>query len=689
MTIPEFFRRYRVLRFPAAHIRTPEPMTLADFVAAVLSASPAAATKDAAPAWALCNDTGDGSGRPNGLIQVDFDHVADVPKLRAALAGYGGFLLVSASFSGHGVVAVGDVGQAVAASPAVVEELVYAPLRQYLRACGIDAEIDPKCNKPSQLRFEPRDADAWISPMPARLVADASALDWHPVSGLAAALAPMGGPAGYAAALACIGMAADLRSRMTADSAAYAARAWCVVVGDPGCGKTTLLNAVQDVARRLGVTVSDPKNAPTLRDHILACGCDEMLEVPETGGKPQKRLVERERGADSLMVCVDEAGQRLRTRVADESCGSLAAMLRQCNGDRITLESTVKQERRGSYRVPAHVSVLLGTTLPQWAEYATFARQENGEARRVAEFIQPARTRDIFVDSAPAPDVAGAAAMLSRLRGAAELWADAGLAFEPAPEARGTVRAAVAWLCGLGLDASSAQSLVMCYATLCAGLRAAMAAPVQITDADVGACIGILRHVVEARATLAQACERKAAPQPDSAVWAEILAWVEANPRRDKILERIARRPPQYRRVYREMLAAGSLVAVKADGRYILRPASGEELERNEECAAKPAPQSPVEPSAPQSPAATTYADCPRAERDERLLAYYAQFRRDHEVRVGSRNNDLSALAYALQKAGMWDDAAQEFFATVAKNAGLGEAEVRRLMRKRKISEKS
>jgi len=686
MTVPEFFRRYRVLRFPAAHIRTPEPLTLADFVAAVLSASPAAATKDAAPAWALCNDTGDGSGRPNGLIQVDFDHVADVPKLRAALADYGGFLLVAASFSGHGVVAVGDVGRSVSASPEAVEAFVYAPLRQYLQSCGIDADIDAKCNRPSQLRYETRDVHAWVSPVPCRLVADASALDWHPVAGLAAALAPMGGPAGYAAALACIGMAADLRSRMTPDSAAYAARAWCVVVGDPGCGKTTLLNAVQDVARRLGVTVSDPKNAPTLRDHILACGCDEVLEVPETGGgKPQKRLVERERGADPLMVCVDEAGQRLRTRVADESCGSLAAMLRQCNGDRITLESTVKQEHRGSYRVPAHVSVLLGTTLPQWAEYAALCRQENGEARRVAEFVQPARPRDIFVDSAPAPDVAGAVDMLSRLRGAAELWADAGIAFEPAPEARGTVRAAVAWLCGLGLDSSSAQSLVMCYATLCAGLRAALAAPVQITDADVGACIGILHHVVEARAMLAQAAERKAAPQPDSAVWAEILAWVEANPRRDKILERIARRPPQYRRVYREMLAAGSLVAAKSDGRYILRPASGEELERTEECAERPAPQPATAPPS----AAAAYADCPRAEREERLLAYYAQFRRDHAVQVGSRNNDLSALAYALQKAGMWDDAAQEFFATVAGKAGLGEPEVRKLMRKRKILEKS
>lgn len=680
MTSFDFLRRYPVVRFPTRSIRAPERLTLADFVASALSSSPKAASKETAPAWALCNDTGDSSGTPNGLIQVDFDHVRDVPRLRTALSEYGGFLFVCASWSGCGTVAIGDVGRAVAAKPDAVEATVYAPLRQYLRSCGIDAEIDPACNRASQLRYETRDASAWVSPVPTRLVADAEALAWHPISALAAALCPQSGPAGLAAALGCIGMTADLRSRMAPDASSYPARAWCVVIGEPGCGKTTLLSAVQDVARQVGVTVSDPKNAPTLRDHIMRCGCDEVLEVPPEGGKPQKRMVERTRGADPLMVCVDEAGQRLRTRVADESCGSLAAMLRQCNGDKITLEATVKQEHLGSYRVPAHVAVLLGTTLPQWAEYVAASRQENGEARRVAEFLQPARAHDIFVDAAPAADVAEAVATLTRLRGAAELWADSGVVFEPAPEARSAVRAACAWLGTRGLDAPSAQSLVMCYATLCAGLRASIAAPVGITLDDVGACLGILGHVLEARAMLAQASERKAAPQSDSAVWAEILAWVERTPRRDKILERIARRPPQYRRVYREMLAAGSLIAVKDGARYVLRPATGDELERTEEAAERPSTA---------TGSAKAYVDCSRAERDERLLAYYTKFREDHAVRLGNRNSDLSALAFALQRADMWDDAAKEFFADIAEKSGLGKAEIRKLMRPRKILEKN
>lgn len=698
MIIPEFFRRYKATRFRTHALRGyANRLSMYDYLAAVQSTAPRAATKDTAPAWALCNDTGDNTGAPNGVVQLDFDAVEDVTALRRALIDYGGLLAVHTSFGGHGLVALGYVGKRLAADPEKVESLVYAPLRLYLRSCGIADgayTLDTSCAKSCQLRYESRDPDLWAASEPAVLYADPEdddALTWHPVAALAEALCPSAGvtPAGLAAALVCISMAANLRSRMTPQSGAYAARAFCVIVGEPGSGKTTLLNAVQDTAQSLGIIVSDPKNAPTLREHILACGCDEVLDPPQPGerGAGKKRLVERaDRDADPLVVCVDEAGQRLRTRVADESCGSLAAMLRQCNGERITLESTVKQEHRGSYRVPAHVSVLLGTTLPQWAEYAAFSKQENGEARRVAEFIQPVAPRDIFLDSPASPDVPAIVAALAKLRDMAELWADSDVIFAPAANARAAFRSACTWLGAFGLDSPSAQSLVMCYSTLCAGLRASSGGPRCIQAADLAACMVILRHVTAAREVLATESERagQSAPRTEGTVWAEILGWIEKTPRRDKILAKIARRPPQYRRVYGEMLAAKAIVAVRDGSRYVLRPASPEELEAAEERKATPTPL-----AAGLTATASAYADCSTAEREERLLAYYAQFRADNGIAEGNRNNAFARLAYLLQKSGMWDDVARDFVAGQARNAGLNDAEVRKIIRERKNLEKS
>lgn len=698
--IPDFFSRWPAIRFPT-HSRRDNPvrLTMRDYLAAVTSRLPIAASKDAAPAWALCNSTGDGSGAPTGMIQIDLDHVADVPAMRSALAEYGGFLAVVRSFSGHGVVAYGYVGPRLAADPAAVQAVIYAPLRGYLRTRGFDDdayEIDPSCARPCQLRYESRDQDAWVSPAPARLYADpedADWLSWHPVASLAEALCPSLGlcPMSTAAALTCIGMSADLRSRMVDDvsAQAYPARAFCIVVGDPGCGKTTILGAVQDVARAMHVTVSDPKNAPTLREHIMSCGCDDIIDPPEPGQRVGRtRRVERADGrADPLVVCMDEAGQRMRTRSQDESCGSFPAILRQCNGSPVTLEGTVKQEHKGSYRVPAHVSVLMGTTLPQWAEYAAAVRADNGEARRITEFLQPSAEADIFAAAPVAVDVAAVVAVLSRLRDAGRAWADADARFAPAPDTRGAVRSAVAWLCSRGLDSPSAQSLVMCVSTLCAGFRAGTCgARPEIGFSDLAAAVRILSHVLNARAAIVAEAERRAATgyRPDGEVWAEILGWIEKNPRRDKILDKVNRRGTQHRRIYAEAIARKSLVSYRgADGKYRLRLADAEELERDAERA--DAMRSPTPPQGSPRGTATPYADCPRAERDERVLAYATRYRSDHPVVEGNRNNALAGLAYALQRNGMWDDAAQDYVRAACEHAGLHDAEIRKIMRARKI----
>lgn len=692
------FAKYTVTHFTNCQRReTAQHATLTDYLQAVASTRPLPQDKAHAPAWALCNDTGTNDGTPNGLVQLDFDHVIDVPGLREALAGYGGFLAVARTFSGHGLVAVGYTGPRIAADAGAIKRLVYAPLRVYLHDCGHDDgvhyRLDPACAKPCQLRFESRDPDLWTAPALCRLCADPEddgVLLAHPVSWLAEALRPgeSVAPAGLAAALACVSMAANLRSRMAAGASAYAARAFCVVIGAPGSRKTTLMDAVQDIARALGVTVSDPKNAPTLREHILACGCDEVVEQNLTGKRQNVKLIERtDRAADPLIVCIDEAGQRLRTRVQDESCGSMSAMLRQCNGDRITLEGTVKQEKKGSYRVPAHVSALLATTPAQWAEYVGAAGQQNGEQRRVIELWQDGEQRDMFAGAPAAPDSETIMELLRRLQAVGEIWTDSAVAFAPEPSARAAFRASVAWLAGYGVDEASAHSLVMCYTTLCAGLRASLDGRVALTVADLGACLCILRRVMDARARLTSECERAqaAAYKPDGAVWSEILAWIEKTPRRDKILEKIARRPPQYRKVYDEMVAQRAIACAKDEttGKYTLRAATAEELERGEE--QTEARRAAVTQETRQIQAQRqAYADCSEEDKEARVLAYIERWRMDNALTEGNRNIAMNKLAWSMQNAGMWDTIARGIFDLIATNSGLGSAEIRTLMRERK-----
>jgi len=703
MYIPEHFKRLTAIRFETCRKRNaPTCATLWGYLDAVVNGGRLPAEKTDAPAWALCNDTGDSTGTPNGLIQLDFDAVADVEELRARLIEYGGFLAVIKTFSGSGLVALGYAGKRIASDSELIERLIYTPLRVFLSGHGLEDgrayKLDKACAKPCQLRFETRDRDAYVAPSPCVLACDweSDALSRHPIAVLAEAFRPAEpcSPAGLAAAISAVGMAADVKSAMYGGASEYPARAFCVIVGPPGSQKTTLLDAVQDAARQIGVTVSDPKNAPTLREHIMLCGCDEVVEtsIGDNGKvKTEKKRIERTgTPADPLLVVIDEAGQRLKSRVQDESCGSMAAMLRQCNGARITLESTVKQDRKGSYRVPAHVTALLATTPSQWADYLSGTSQDNGETRRMIELWQDAAPCDMFAGVSDKPDLDTAGEILHRLHELAELWRDAGTVFIPAPDARAAFRTAREQLISAGADAPTADSLIMCYSTLLAALRAAFDGKAgEIRAGDLAAAMAILRLVFAARDKIGAECERKTAAQykPDSAIWGEIVGWLEKSPRRDKILEKITRRPPAYRRVFDEMLSQKALVSCKdeASGKYVLRQASPEEIAKSE--AQRDARTAAIDAEAKQIQASQVpYADCTDDEKENRVLAYITRWRGDNALVEGNRNIALNKLAYSLQGAGMWDGIARQIFELVAANSGLGSAEIRVLMRERKKS---
>ena len=694
------FMAITVTRFPTAYRRQePQTRTLGDYLDAVRSSRPLTHTKAEAPAWALCSLDGTSNGERTGLVQLDFDHVAEPQKLRELLAAYGGFIAALRSFSGAGIVALAYVGKD--AEKADVSAFIVTPLLRYLARSGmtdgVDYTLDLSCLSPAQLRYESRDPEAYVAADPCPILAPwqgTDAIETHPVSMLAEALRPGDGasPAGLGAAIAAIGMTADTGSALYEGAQVYPARAFCVVIGESGCRKTSLLDAVQTAARRLGVVISDPKNAPTLREHLLACGCDEVVMTQtDASGKQRSTTtrVERESSpADPLLVVIDEAGQRLRTRVQDESCGSMAAMLRQCNGAYITLEAVVRQEHRGSYRVPAHVSALLGTTPSQWAEYRNAAGPDNGENRRILELWQPSDPGDMFSARAPGADIDTVVELLRPLQELARLYRDAKRAFIPAQEARGAFRALRARLVDAGSTEAAADSLIMGYSALLAVLRASgLGGAGVITYDDLAACAQVLRIAMESRAKLRAVCEDHAAShgRTDAEVWAEIAEWVEARPRRDKLLARLTRRPPAYRRVFDAKLRQGAVVAEKDEklGKYVYRFATAEEAETSEATteAARAAAHDEIAAAAANRRA---YDDCDEDERETRVIKYIAAWRADTSLAPGGRNIALNKLAYMLQKNGMWDDVARSIYETVARGAGLPEDEVRSLARQRR-----
>ena len=694
------FMAIKVTRFPTAYRRDePQTRTLGDYIDAVRSSRPLTHTKAEAPAWALCSSDGTSRGERTGLVQLDFDHVAEPQTLRGLLAAYGGFIAVLRSFSGAGIVALAYVGKD--AENADLSAYIVAPLMRYLARSGmtdgVDFTLDLSCLSPAQLRFESRDPDAYVAADPCPILAPwqgTDAIEAHPLAMLAEAFRPGDGisPAAIAAAIAAIGMAADVGSALYKGAQVYPARAFCVVIGESGCRKTSLLDAVQTTARRLGVVISDPKNAPTLRAHILACGCDEVVTTQTDAAGKQRTTtarVERENSpADPLLVVIDEAGQRLRTRVADESCGSIAAMLRQCNGAYITLEAVVNQEHRGSYRVPAHVSALLGTTPAQWVDYMNTAGPDNGENRRILEFWQPSDPEDMFAVRANDADLDTAVELLRPLQELARLYRDATCAFVPAPEARGAFRALRAQLVSAGATEAAADSLIMGYSTLLAVLRASgLGGAGVITYDDLAACSQVLRIATESRTKLRVACEDQAAlhGRTDAEVWAEIAEWVEARPRRDKLLEKLTRRPPAYRRVLDEKLRQGAIIKEKDEklGKYVFRFPTAEEAEAAEATteATRAAARQEIATAAAGRKA---YADCNEDERETRVIKYIATWRTDTSLAPGGRNIALNKLAFMLQKNGMWDDVARSIYETLARGTGLPEDEVKSLARERR-----
>ena len=149
------------------------------------------------------------------------------------------------------------------------------------------------------------------------------------------------------------------------------------------------------------------------------------------------------------------------------------------------------------------------------------------------------------------------------------------------------------------------------------------------------------------------------------------------------------RRPPQYRKVYDEMLAQRAITCTKdeATGKYVLRAATAEELERGEE--QTEARRAAVTQETRQIQAQRQgYADCSEEDKEARVLAYIERWRRGNALTDGNRNIALNKLAWSMQNAGMWDAVAQTAFNIIATNSGLGTPEIRTLMRERRKSKK-
>ena len=165
--LPQWLCDFRVIRFDRASRRdTRKKCKLSDFVKGLVTTKKAGLAKDELPAWSLCNDTGTETGKPNGLLQLDFDHAEEPQAIKCLLAKYPGILLAAVSASGKGAFA-----------------LIYAPDRDgglyaarhiaaYLKAAGQKFDFDESTLKPCQLRFESYDPKPYIAPTCTALAPD-------------------------------------------------------------------------------------------------------------------------------------------------------------------------------------------------------------------------------------------------------------------------------------------------------------------------------------------------------------------------------------------------------------------------------------------------------------------------------------------------------------------------------------
>lgn len=368
---------------------------------------------DYLPAWSLTQKpepgTGSNEGTPNGLFQLDFDHVKDPNKLKSDLATIPGILFAAISASGGGVFALmyaPDHDAGVWIADAITNEMrqrgnQFGATKTKATKNGAakqdegngkdakeldEGERDKRCDKPHYLRYESYDAAPYIAPTFGAIAPDyAHALERSNARRAFVVWTNQSAPDYESAATAIF--AASLCGNVASEYGGKAFTAACDVqiLGKSGCckteGRTKPLRALArqyEVEQAGGLRTTDA----ALYDQFIMAAFDI-----ERDDKGKIKDLKRKPIANKLACILDESGDTERSRAGNGNKAQQNLIRRTAYDGDMNIGATAEQQTKYNFKLPATIPARLVTyricTPNQIAGKNFDDEAEGGNARRV------------------------------------------------------------------------------------------------------------------------------------------------------------------------------------------------------------------------------------------------------------------------------------------------------------------
>ena len=639
------------------------------------------------------------NARPAGVLQIDID--ADdtldrLTELKSRLAAIDSVAFAAISASGRGAYALMrvpvDVQRDQDAQKEILGYIDAAIL--YDRLPG--EHIDLGCVDLARRRFESYDPEPVYRPDATEYEPDFAGMCRRAfdASGLAQIARDLCGEATPGGASTCAALAAlavrargRVKGRIFGDTY-YATRFQGVILGESGSGKsTTMKDPLEDLAFKIGANLIQPESHRALELAIVESCTTKSYQVGENG-KPDKEKPIWTQIPDytPLLAVYDEAGAEQEARKTQEYKKKMEAVRRQA------FDATFKAAKSINTPLPtfplqcSYTDVRISTP-KAWAAALAGSDATVGDGRRVLEFwldtpsapdgslCQPLAQAMFRMKNKPRP--AGVSAVMGYMDfvlADGELFLDGRHSVSDLD----TVR---------GLQATGCSQD---YATIICNLATAIAyaggCSEDIPRDAILAAWAVYLGVLENRRRLAESAD--VAPQTlEGQITAFILNYIgsRGTVRKSQIKRMLTCKGETYLRAYDALAKRGAVVIIGGKSATV-RLATEAEMESAEATTGPDFSEEranlPKCKHASSHRASTPYADCPDAEREERVRSYIYQYRLDHPLIEGTRNIALWDLRVLLQRRnGMWDDVAQALFRETAFSAGLPDREVSLLMR--------
>jgi len=725
--LPVWMTLFATYRFEAVDQRgTKRRMTLRDVITSFMTHDCTGIEKEKRAAYAFCNDTGTLEGTPNGLIQIDFDHLGDgeAERFKADVSRYPGILYAGLSASGRNVWA-----------------LIYAPDREgglyatrqiaaFMASLGYHfantklelGKVDDHCDGAHQLRYQAYDPAPFVADFCAPIAPDYSTALTRSGARRAFEIWTNGRPIqgdDYEQAVTAIFDAA-LCVNIAGDYGIKPFRGSCDVqiLGDSGSAKTQgRIMPLRRIAQANNVRLIGGLRATdaAFYDEIINAACDVQRDDK---GKPTGITV---RTAPNPLACIlDESGDTETSRRGNQAKAQQNLIRRiACFDTDINIGCTAEQMRTYGGYLPSTLPVKLlsyRTTTPNQLKGVDFDdEQEGGNGRRTLyAAIKPAPKTYLNIDDFEAKkarilyDQIGLEALNDKL---ARRWGNARArttftADESANAASAARQAARLAFERAHIPKDWGDTVLYNTALFLAAIRCADQdlPDTFITANDLETACAVALNSFACVRALTSASKRKKLEiaRTDSERTRLIVEYIEGRKSGDVGRSNLARYfGKDVLETVKTLCDEGILTEFtkkNAQGKnpaiyYRVTP-EGEQAQAASDYKKKQEARRPKTRirgkggsvwDGDTQAARREYAECDEAEKTKRLESYWQKHEKDNPLVEGNRNNSMAAFVTKLCKDGMYDDTAHRFSYDLAISSGLPEMEAQTVTRPRDV----